>query len=117
MVSQAVSRPQVWCQYPPSEAVEGVVAALEEPRQVVARLQAAASVACPIAVDLRLSGANYVWKVQCITRLGLCPGWGPPRKDQDMLGVVSEVLKESEVMHSMEIHEQPQSAPQTAEQQ
>ena len=54
---QAVSRPQVWCQYPPSEAVEGVVAALEEPRQVVARLQAAASVACPIAVDLRLSGA------------------------------------------------------------
>jgi len=47
----------VWCQYPPSEAVEGVVAALEEPRQVVARLQAAASVACPIAVDLRLSGA------------------------------------------------------------
>ena len=47
----------MWCQYPPSEAVEGVVAALEEPRQAVARLQAAASVACPIAVDLRLSGA------------------------------------------------------------
>ncbi len=58
MSAQAVSRPQVWCQYPPSEAVEGVVVALEEPRQVVARLQAAASVACPIVVDLRLSGTQ-----------------------------------------------------------
>ena len=34
------------------------MAALEDSRQHVARLQAAASVNCPTAVDLRLSGAR-----------------------------------------------------------
>ena len=73
---QAVSRPQVWCQYPPSEAVEGVVEALEDERQGVARLQAAASVTGPTLVDLRLSGARcHSQPLPGLIR-SRCPGHG-----------------------------------------
>lgn len=56
-----ISRPQMWCRYPPSEVVEAVVGQLEEQRTFLEELQYGAGVEASLAVDLRLSGLVEAW--------------------------------------------------------
>ena len=95
---QTVSRPQVWCRYPPSEAVETAVAALEESRLGLAELQAATGIDASLAVALRLSGM-YLYTRTADTR-------------HSMFATVQALLRERGVTLKCFIHS-PQRAKQS----
>ena len=86
---QAVSRPQLRCDYPASELVEAAADALEGDRAALATLQRDAGVESPLDVDLRLAG-EHPFLVPFVAHLVNCV---KPAADRDSAGAPGAQLR------------------------